>query len=46
VAAQHHAAVDLAKSPPDWTDFGVQETNVQKALARAQAILNGQSPPK
>ena len=46
VAAQHQAAVDLAKSPPDWTDFGVQETNVQKALARAQAILNGQSPPK
>ena len=46
VAAQHQAAADLAKSPPDWTDFGVQETNVQKALARAQAIMNGQSPPQ
>lgn len=45
-AAQHQAAVDLAKTPPDWTDFGVQETNVQKALARAQAVLNGQSPAK
>ncbi|MEZ0107036.1 uncharacterized membrane protein (UPF0182 family) [Catenulispora sp. EB89] len=46
VAAQNTAAAALAKSPPDWKTFGEAEQAVQQALARAQAIENGQPPPK
>jgi uncharacterized membrane protein (UPF0182 family) len=45
VAAQDKAAKAMAQSPPDWTTFGIAETEVQQALARAQAIENGQTPP-
>ena len=46
VAAQNTAAAALAKSPPDWKTFGEAEQAVQQALARAQAIENGQPPPR
>ncbi|ACU76750.1 protein of unknown function UPF0182 [Catenulispora acidiphila DSM 44928] len=45
-AAQDRAVKALSETPPDWTAFGVAETEAQQALKRAQDIENAQTAPK